>query len=69
MYYLVYSWLAVKLVTISLIHILVGNVSLLENPRTIPLELFDVQLDSYFGKDDIIRFEINIGAVKDKLYR
>jgi len=50
MYYLVYSWLAVKLVTINLTHILIDKVFLLENPRIIPLDLFDVQLDSYFGK-------------------
>ncbi len=29
----------------------------LENPGVIPLELIEVQIGSYLGEDDIVRFE------------
>ena len=34
-----------------------GTVHRLENPGVIPLELIEVQIGSYLGEDDIIRFE------------
>ncbi|MEJ2136031.1 MAG: mannose-1-phosphate guanylyltransferase/mannose-6-phosphate isomerase [Desulfofustis sp.] len=34
-----------------------GNVHRLENPGVIPLELIEVQIGSYLGEDDIVRFE------------
>jgi len=29
----------------------------LENPGTIPLELIEIQIGSYLGEDDIVRFD------------
>jgi mannose-1-phosphate guanylyltransferase/mannose-6-phosphate isomerase len=34
-----------------------GNLHRLENPGVIPLELIEVQIGSYLGEDDIVRFE------------
>lgn len=34
-----------------------GNIHRLENPGVIPLELIEVQIGSYLGEDDIVRFE------------
>lgn len=34
-----------------------GNVHRLENPGVIPLELIEVQIGSYLGEDDIVRYE------------
>jgi mannose-1-phosphate guanylyltransferase/mannose-6-phosphate isomerase len=34
-----------------------GNMHRLENPGVIPLELIEVQIGSYLGEDDIVRFE------------
>jgi mannose-1-phosphate guanylyltransferase/mannose-6-phosphate isomerase len=34
-----------------------GNTHRLENPGVIPLELIEVQIGSYLGEDDIVRFE------------
>jgi mannose-1-phosphate guanylyltransferase / mannose-6-phosphate isomerase len=36
----------------------------LENPGKIPLELIEVQSGSYFGEDDIVRFEDNYGRAR-----
>ena len=38
-----------------------GNVHRLENPGVIPLELIEVQIGSYLGEDDIVRFDDNYG--------
>ena len=35
----------------------------LENPRDIPLELIEVQVGSYLGEDDIVRFEDKYGRI------
>lgn len=34
-----------------------GNLHRMENPGTIPLELIEVQIGSYLGEDDIVRYE------------
>ena len=34
-----------------------GSVHRLANPGKIPLELIEVQVGSYLGEDDIVRFE------------
>ena len=34
-----------------------GNLHRMENPGTIPLELIEVQIGTYLGEDDIVRFE------------
>jgi mannose-1-phosphate guanylyltransferase len=39
------------------IYLPVGAVHALENPGKIPLELIEVQVGSYLGEDDIVRFE------------
>ena len=36
----------------------------LENPGDTPLELIEVQIGSYLGEDDIIRFEDKYGRVQ-----
>jgi mannose-1-phosphate guanylyltransferase/mannose-1-phosphate guanylyltransferase/mannose-6-phosphate isomerase len=41
-----------------------GNVHRLENPGVIPLELIEVQIGSYLGEDDIVRFEDIYGREK-----
>lgn len=38
-----------------------GNVHRLENPGVIPLELIEVQIGSYLGEDDIVRFDDDYG--------
>jgi mannose-1-phosphate guanylyltransferase/mannose-6-phosphate isomerase len=35
----------------------IGAAHRLANPRKIPLELIEVQVGSYLGEDDILRFE------------
>jgi mannose-1-phosphate guanylyltransferase len=42
----------------------VGCVHWLENPGKISLELIEVQVGSYLGEDDIVRFEDKYGRVK-----
>ncbi len=42
-----------------------GNVHRLENPGVIPLELIEVQIGSYLGEDDIVRFEDIYGREED----
>jgi mannose-1-phosphate guanylyltransferase len=39
------------------IYLPVGAVHALQNPGKIPLELIEVQVGSYLGEDDIVRFE------------
>jgi mannose-1-phosphate guanylyltransferase/mannose-6-phosphate isomerase len=39
------------------IYIPIGSVHRLANPGKIPLELIEVQVGSYLGEDDIVRFE------------
>ena len=41
-----------------------GNVHRLENPGVIPLELIEVQIGSYLGEDDIVRYEDIYGRNK-----
>jgi mannose-1-phosphate guanylyltransferase len=43
------------------IYIPVGAVHALENPGKVPLELIEVQVGSYLGEDDIVRFEDRYG--------
>ena len=42
-------------------HIVAGTRHRLENPGKIPLELIEVQLGSYLGEDDIVRFDDEYG--------
>ena len=42
-------------------YIPLGEVHRLANPGTIPLEIIEVQLGSYLGEDDIVRFEDSYG--------
>lgn len=44
-------------------YIPVGVVHALENPGKVELELIEVQLGSYLGEDDIVRFEDGYGRV------
>ena len=39
------------------VYIPAGNRHRLENPGVIPLELIEVQIGSYLGEDDIVRFD------------
>ncbi len=39
------------------IYLPLGTVHALENPGRIPLELIEVQVGSYLGKDDIVRLQ------------
>jgi len=39
------------------IYIPIGSVHRLSNPGKIPLELIEVQVGSYLGEDDIVRFD------------
>jgi mannose-1-phosphate guanylyltransferase/mannose-6-phosphate isomerase len=48
------------------IYIPVGNIHRLKNPGKIPLELIEVQVGSYLGEDDIVRFKDEYG--RGKLY-
>ena len=43
------------------IYLPLGSVHALENPGKIPLELIEVQVGSYLGEDDIVRFEDRYG--------
>lgn len=43
------------------IYLPVGAVHALENPGRIPLELIEVQVGSYLGEDDIVRYEDRYG--------
>jgi mannose-1-phosphate guanylyltransferase / mannose-6-phosphate isomerase len=43
------------------IYIPMGNVHRLKNPGKIPLELIEVQVGSYLGEDDIVRFQDQYG--------
>lgn len=43
------------------IYLPLGAVHALENPGKIPLELIEVQVGSYLGEDDIVRFEDRYG--------
>ena len=45
-------------------YIPVGVVHALENPGKVPLELVEVQSDSYLGEDDIVRFSDRYGRSK-----
>jgi mannose-1-phosphate guanylyltransferase/mannose-6-phosphate isomerase len=47
------------------IYIPMGNVHRLGNPGKIPLELIEVQVGSYLGEDDIVRFRDEYGRGKD----
>lgn len=42
----------------------VGVIHSLENPEKVPLEIIEVQLGSYLGEDDIVRFEDRYGRVE-----
>ncbi len=42
-----------------------GNQHRMENPGTIPLELIEVQIGSYLGEDDIVRFDDVYGREKE----
>jgi mannose-1-phosphate guanylyltransferase/mannose-6-phosphate isomerase len=46
------------------IYIPVGNIHRLGNPGKIPLELIEVQVGSYLGEDDIVRFKDEYGRGK-----
>jgi mannose-1-phosphate guanylyltransferase / mannose-6-phosphate isomerase len=39
------------------IYIPIGSIHRLSNPGKIPLELIEVQVGSYLGEDDIVRFD------------
>lgn len=45
------------------VYIPLGAIHFLENPGKIPLELIEVQVGSYLGEDDIVRFEDRYGRV------
>jgi len=45
-------------------YITAGQKHRLENPGTIPLELIEVQIGSYLGEDDIVRFDDDYGRKK-----
>jgi mannose-1-phosphate guanylyltransferase/mannose-6-phosphate isomerase len=57
--------------TISLVYenesayIKAGDLHRLENPGVIPLELIEVQIGSYLGEDDIVRFDDDYGREKN----
>lgn len=48
------------------IYLPVGAMHSLENPGKIPLELIEVQVGSYLGEDDIVRFEDLYGRLDHK---
>jgi mannose-1-phosphate guanylyltransferase/mannose-6-phosphate isomerase len=41
-----------------------GTIHRLENPGVIPLELIEVQIGSYLGEDDIVRFDDEYGRLQ-----
>jgi mannose-1-phosphate guanylyltransferase/mannose-6-phosphate isomerase len=43
-----------------------GTIHRLENPGVIPLELIEVQIGSYLGEDDIVRFDDEYGRLRAK---
>jgi mannose-1-phosphate guanylyltransferase / mannose-6-phosphate isomerase len=43
------------------VYLPLGCVHRLENPGTIPLTLIEVQVGSYLGEDDIVRYEDTYG--------
>ena len=43
------------------IYIPVGEVHRLENPGRVPMRLIEVQTGSYFGEDDIVRYDDDYG--------
>jgi mannose-1-phosphate guanylyltransferase/mannose-6-phosphate isomerase len=45
-------------------YIPLGEMHRLKNPGSIPLEIIEVQLGSYVGEDDIVRFEDTYGRIK-----
>jgi mannose-1-phosphate guanylyltransferase/mannose-6-phosphate isomerase len=45
-------------------YIKAGDLHRLENPGVIPLELIEVQIGSYLGEDDIVRFDDDYGREK-----
>ena len=47
------------------IYIPIGSIHRLANPGKIPLELIEVQVGSYLGEDDIVRFDDLYGRVND----
>ncbi|MDR3542748.1 MAG: mannose-1-phosphate guanylyltransferase/mannose-6-phosphate isomerase [Desulfocapsaceae bacterium] len=47
------------------VYIKAGALHRLENPGVIPLELIEVQIGSYLGEDDIVRFDDDYGRDKD----
>jgi mannose-1-phosphate guanylyltransferase/mannose-6-phosphate isomerase len=47
------------------VYIKAGAMHRLENPGVIPLELIEVQIGSYLGEDDIVRFDDDYGRDKD----
>jgi mannose-1-phosphate guanylyltransferase len=49
------------------IYLPLGAVHALENPGRIPLELIEVQVGSYLGEDDIVRFEDRYGRAENKV--
>jgi mannose-1-phosphate guanylyltransferase len=49
------------------IYLPLGAVHALENPGKIPLELIEVQVGSYLGEDDIVRFEDRYGRAEGKV--
>ena len=42
-----------------------GTVHRLDNPGVIPLELIEVQIGSYLGEDDIVRFDDEYGRAPE----
>jgi mannose-6-phosphate isomerase-like protein (cupin superfamily) len=47
-------------------YISAGTTHRLENPGVIPLELIEVQVGSYLGEDDIVRFDDVYGRKEQK---
>lgn len=43
-----------------------GTIHRLENPGVIPLELIEVQIGSYLGEDDIVRFDDAYGRLQER---
>ena len=46
------------------VYLPIGCVHALENPGKISLELIEVQVGSYLGEDDIVRFEDRYGRTE-----
>ena len=43
------------------VYVPIGSTHRLSNPGKIPLELIEVQVGSYLGEDDIVRFDDHYG--------